>query len=72
MTLNDKYSLTKSECETKRIQMQLFQNQKTFSEFLSAFPASTWNLEYFEKENEPQRLFFSEIIDCKKSGHLNA
>ena len=52
--------------------MQLFQNQKTFSEFLSAFPASTWNLEYFEKENEPQTLFFSEIIDCKKSGHLNA
>ena len=27
---------------------------------------------YFEGEDEPQRLFVSEIIDCKKWGNLNA
>ena len=28
--------------------------------------------EYFEKKEEPQRWFVSEIIDCKKRGYLNA
>ena len=65
-------SLSKSDCLTEPIQMQLPQNQKISSEFLSAFPESTLNLEYFEKEKEPQRLFLSEIIDCKKPGYLNA
>ena len=46
--------------------MQLSQNQKIFSECLSAFPAATSNLEYFETEDEPQRLFVSEIIESKK------
>ena len=30
--------------------MQLYQNQKTFSEFFSSFPKSTENSEYFEKK----------------------
>ena len=42
------FSLSKSECLTKRIQMLLSQNQKIFSEFFAAFPKSTKNLEYFE------------------------
>ena len=36
-----------------------------------AFPKSTKNLQYFEKEDVPQRLFVSEIIDCKKPGYLS-
>ena len=52
--------------------MQLSQNQKIFSEVFSAFPETRQNLEYFEKEDEPQRAFLSEIIDCKKWGSLNA
>ena len=47
------------------IQMQLSQNQKLFSEVFSAFPESTQNLEYLEKEDEPQRPFLCEIIDTK-------
>ena len=50
------------------IQMQLSQNQKIFSEFFSALPESTKNLEYFEKKDEPQRLFVFEIINCKRWG----
>ena len=43
--------------------MQLPQNQKIFSQFLSAFQRSTSNLDYFEPEDEPQMLFLSQIID---------
>ena len=46
--------------------MQVSQNQKIFSEFFSAFLKSPYNLEYFEKKDEPQRLFVSEIRDFKK------
>ena len=65
------FSLSKSECLTKPIQLQLLQNQEIFAEFLSAFPAVTSNLKYLEKEDEPQSLFVSEIIDCKKQSYLN-
>ena len=56
----------------KPIQMLLSQNQTIFSIFFSAFPESPKNLKYFEKKDEPQRWFVSEIIDCKKRGYLNA
>ena len=46
--------------------MQVSQNQKIFSEFFSAFPKSPYNLEYFEKKDEPQRLLVSEIREFKK------
>ena len=52
--------------------MQLYQNQKTFSEFFSSFPKSTENSVYFEKKDGPQRLFLSEIIDSKKRSYVNA
>ena len=45
---------------------------KKFSKFLAAFPESTQNFIYFEKKDGLQRLFLSEIIDCKKRGYLNA
>ena len=38
----------------------------------SAFPQSTYNLKYFEKEDDPQILFSSQIIDSKMRGYLNA
>ena len=65
-------SLSQSECLTQPIQMLLFSNEKIFSEFFSAFPESTSNLKFFEKNDESQRIFFSEIKDCKKRGYLNA
>ena len=54
------------------IQMPLSLNQKIFSDFFSAFTESTSNLKYFEEKDEPQRLFVSEIIDCKMRGYFNA
>ena len=51
--------------------MLLSQNQKIFSDFFSPFPQFTSNFEYFEKKDEPGRLFVSEIIDYKKRCYLN-
>ena len=39
--------------------------------FLLHFQNVYKNLEYFEKKDELQRLFVSEVIDCKKRGYLN-
>ena len=52
--------------------MLLLQNQKIFSYIFSAFLESRQNLESFEKKDESQKLFVSEIIDCKNRGYLNA
>ena len=51
--------------------MQLSQNQEILSDFLAEFSKYTSNLEHFEKEDEPQGLFISEILDCKKPGYFN-
>ena len=51
--------------------MQLSQNQKIFAQFFCAFKKSTSNLKHFEEEeDDPQRLFVSEIIVCKKRSYL--
>ena len=42
------------------------------SEFFYAFAKPTLNFKYFGKKDDPQRLFVSEIIACKKLGYLNA
>ena len=46
--------------------MQIYPNQKIFSEGFSAFPESANNLEYFEQKDQRQRCFLSEFIDYKK------
>ena len=51
--------------------MQLSTNQKLFAEIFSSFPEFKPKLDYFEKKDEPRRLFVSEIIHCKKRGYLN-
>ena len=52
--------------------MSLSQKRKMFSEVFSPFPESTYNLQYFETRDQPQRLFLSEIKDCKNRSKLNA
>ena len=49
--------------------MQLPQNQKIFSQLFSAFKKSTSNFKYFQRDEDPQRLLVSEIVDCKKPGY---
>ena len=52
--------------------MQISPNQKLFPEFFYAFPEFKSKPDHFEKKDEPQRLFVSEIIDCKNQCDLNA
>ena len=47
--------------------MHYLKIKKYFFNFHS-FQKSAYNFEYFETEDEPQRLFVSEIIDCKNLG----
>ena len=68
LTVNDKYSLSLKAGLMKPIQMLLSQNQKIFSEFFSTLLESTKQLEYFEKKDESQKLFSSDIINSKKRG----
>ena len=52
--------------------MQLPHHQKIFAEFFLHLRnlQKIWNT--FKKKDAPQRLFVSEIIDCKKQSYLNA
>ena len=45
--------------------MQLSQKQKSFSEFFAAFLKCSWNLERFQKKDEVQRFWISEIPDSE-------
>ena len=47
---DDKYCLLYIDNLTQPIQILLFQKQKTFSQFSSAFLKSTLNFDYFQKK----------------------
>ena len=49
LTLDDKYSVDKTENLTQPIQMQLSKKLEVFSEVFTAFLKNTFNFEHFEK-----------------------
>ena len=62
-----------SECLTQPSQMLLSPNQKMFSDFFFGISELYIKFGILSKKNdEPQRLFVSEIIDCKSRSYLNA
>ena len=63
------FSLSESDCLTQRIQMQLSENRKIFSEFFSAFLKSAQNFEYFEKKMSSEVICFWSFR-LKKAGLL--
>ena len=66
------FSLGKSECLSKSIQMKFSRKPKIFSHFFSPFLISTSSFQHFEKKDESHSWFVSEIIDCKERGYLNS
>ena len=72
LSRKDIFCLGKSNCFTQPIQMHLSLKLKIFSQFFSAFPKPIWNFGHFETKDEPHSWCFSEMIDCKKRGYLNA
>ena len=53
------------------IQIDLPKNQKSFSEFFSAFLKSRLNFYHLEIKDDPQRVCISEYKDCKGRGERN-
>ena len=53
LTLDDKDYLLNRDNLTQPIQMQLYQKQKTFSEFFFAFLKSILNFKHLPKKDDP-------------------
>ena len=68
LTADNKYFLINRDTLTQPIQMQLFQRQKTFYEFFSAFLKSILNFQSFQKKDDSQSRCISEITDSEKRG----
>ena len=56
---------------SQKFQTPLSQKEKTFSEFLIAFPKGEWNVEHFEKKDEYPSLLISKIVESERGGYLN-
>ena len=53
LSSNGKYSLLDRDNLMQRVQMELSQKQKTFSQFFSSFSKSSLNFEHFQKKDHP-------------------
>ena len=71
LTADDKYSLVKRDNLRKPIQMQLSQEQESFSQFLFEFLKGSLNFEHFQSEDEPHSWSISEITDSEIPGEIN-
>ena len=61
LTDDDKYSVLYRDNLMQPIQILLYQKQKTFSEFFSAFLKSTLNIEHFGIKDDPHRGCISQV-----------
>ena len=66
LTANDKYPARDSENFSSPIQMQFSLKPKTFSDFFVSFHESTSNFKNFERKDDCQSYFISEITDCER------
>ena len=66
LTADDKYPVQDCENLPLLIQMQISEEQKTFSEFFVPFLDSTSNFKHFETKDDCQSKCISEITDCEK------
>ena len=65
-TADDTYSLLNRDNLTRQIQMQLSENQKDSSQFLSYVLKPISSFEYFRKEDDTHSLCISKIADYEK------
>ena len=54
LIVDDKYYLLNGDNLTQPIQMQLYQEEKIFSEFLFAFLKSVINFKHLQKKDDPR------------------
>ena len=65
-TADDKYSLLKRDNLLQHFQIQLSEKRKTFSEFFYTVSKFKFNLEHFQKKDDPHSLWIFEFSDCQK------
>ena len=64
-TADRKYSPLNRDNLTQRIQKQLSQNRKVFSEFFTAVLKCTLNFEHFRTKVDPRSSCFSELTNLQ-------
>ena len=68
LTADDKYSLLNRDNLRQPIRTRLSQKHKAFSQFFLAFSKSKLNFEHFQKKDDNQSSFISEITHSEKRG----
>ena len=68
LTADDKYSLLNRDNLTQPIRTPLSQKHTAFSQFFLASSKSTLNFEHFQKKDDPQSRFISEMTHSEKRG----
>ena len=68
LTADDKYSLLNRDNLRQPIRTTLSQKHKAFSQFFLAFSKSKLNFEHFQKKDDNQSSFISEITHSEKRG----
>ena len=66
LTANYTYSFNSKDKWVQIIEMHLYQKQKIFSEFFSAFSKSALNFKQFQKKDDPHSLCISEITNHER------
>ena len=68
MSAVDKYSLPNRDNLMEPIHMQLSKKLKIFSRFINVFSKSRLSFEYFQKKEDANTLFISEVTAYEKRG----
>ena len=68
MTTNDNYPVQDCGNLSSPIQMELSFKPNIFSDFVLQFLESTSNFKHFEKKDDRDTYFISEITECEKLG----
>ena len=67
-TVNDNYPVQDSGNLSSSIQMHFSLRPKIFSDLIDPFLESTSNFKHFEKKDDHQTYFISDINECEKLG----
>ena len=68
LTANDNYPVQDCWNLSSSIEMHLYLKPKIFSDLIVPFLESTSNFKYFEKRDDHQTYFISDINECEKLG----
>ena len=71
LTPDVKYSRRNMKIFWQQLQTLLSQEEKTFCQFLIAFPKCAWNLKHSEKKEEYPSLIITEIIASERDVYLS-